>query len=247
MASAVQRFLGVWKSQDSYRIILPKFLLIESSGDVCSAAVSDGNQIVAEKSITEKNSHSTYLASYVDEVLKKSGLQIAELDAVVVGGGPGSYTGLRIGVSLAKGLCFGANIPLIACSTLRALAVAALEDKPNAQRVISLIDARRMDAYLGVFNANLEAEIEEHFITIDEQLAVDYLHGDTVAVGSGAAKWMEEFKLEEKVTNTKSELYAKHLLPEALQKWQQKSLEDLAYYEPNYIKSVFVTKPKPKF
>lgn len=225
----------------------PKFLLIESSGDTCSAAVSDGRQVIAEKSIQEKNSHSTYLASYVDEVLKKSGNEIKDLDAVVVGGGPGSYTGLRIGVSLAKGLCFGAHIPLIACSTLRALAAAALEQEPNAQRIISLIDARRMDAYLGVFSATLEPQIEEHFITIDKQLAVDYVQADTVAVGSGAPKWLDEFGDNLSVINIKSDLYAKHLLPEALEKWEQNSVEDMAYYEPNYIKSVFVTKPKPKF
>lgn len=226
---------------------MPKFLLIESSGEVCSAAVSVGDKIVAEKSIQEPNSHSTYLASYVDEVLTEANLKVTDLDAIVVGGGPGSYTGLRIGVSLAKGLCFGANIPLIACSTLRALAVAALEQNPGANRVISLIDARRMDAYLGVYNAELAAEVDEHFITIDEQLAVDYLSNDTLAIGSGASKWIEEFDLSGKVTHIKSALYANNLLPEALQKWEQNTVEDLAYYEPNYIKSVFVTKPKPKF
>ncbi len=226
---------------------MPKFLLIESSGDVCSAAVSVDERIVAEKSIQEPNSHSTYLASYVDEVLKTANLKVADLDAVVVGGGPGSYTGLRIGCSLAKGLCFGAGIPLIACSTLRALAVAALEQNPKASRVIALIDARRMDAYLGVFDADLKAVVEEQFITIDEQLAVDYVQEGTVSVGSGAPKWVEQFDLSESIINTQSALYAKHLLPEALLNWQQNKLEDLAYYEPNYIKSVFVTKPKPKF
>lgn len=226
---------------------MPKFLLIESSGDVCSAAVSVDEKIVSQKWIQEANSHSTYLASYVDEVLKAADLKVGDLDAVVVGGGPGSYTGLRIGVSLAKGLCFGADLPLIACSTLRALAVAALEQNPKAVRVISLIDARRMDAYLGVFNAKLEALVEEHFITIDEQLAVDYLQVNTLAVGSGAAKWIADFTPGSDVTVIKSTLYAKYLLPEALQKWEQKELEDVAYYEPNYVKSVFVTKPKPKF
>ncbi len=214
---------------------------------MCSAAVSVGAAIVAEKAIQEANSHSTYLASFVHEVLQGANLKVEDLDAIVVGGGPGSYTGLRIGVSLAKGLCFGANIPLISCSTLRALAVAALDKKPQADRVISLIDARRMDAYLGIFNDRLEAEVEEHFITIDEQLAVDYLKGGTIAVGSGAAKWIAEFQLNDSVEITESTLYAKHLLPEALQKWEKNSVEDMAYYEPNYIKSVFVTRPKPKF
>ena len=226
---------------------MPKFLLIESSGDVCSAAVSDGTQIIAEKSILEKNSHSTYLASYVDEVLKKSGNEIKDLDAVVVGGGPGSYTGLRIGVSLAKGLCFGAGLPLIACSTLYAQASAVFAKYPDADRVISLIDARRMDAYLGVFDQDMRAVVEEQFITIDAQLAVDYSKGKTIACGSGAAKWIEEFAPEGVVYRSFSGIYAKDLLMEALLKWEANVVVDLAYYEPNYIKSVFVTKPKPKF
>jgi len=226
---------------------LPKFLLIESSGDVCSAAVSSGTEIIAEKSIQEKNSHSNYLASFVDEVLKKSGLQIADLDAVVIGGGPGSYTGLRIGCSLAKGLCFGADIPLIACSTLKALAAAALEQNPNIDRVITLIDARRMDAYLGVFDKQLNAIVDEQFITIDAQLAVDYVKGETVVCGSGASKWIEEFSPEGVLEYSYSGIYANSLVREALQKWEQKDFVDVAYYEPNYIKSVFVTKPKPKF
>lgn len=226
---------------------MPKFLLIESSGDVCSAAVSNGTEIVAEKSIQEKNSHSNYLASYVDEVLRTSGYKINELDAVVIGGGPGSYTGLRIGCSLAKGLCFGADLPLIACSTLYAQASEALRNYPDADKVISLIDARRMDAYLGVFGKKLDTVVEEQFVTIDEQLAVDYVHGQTVACGSGAAKWVEEFSPSDVLHHLFSGIYAKDLLAEALLKWKNKEMVDLAYYEPNYIKSVFVTKPKPKF
>jgi tRNA threonylcarbamoyladenosine biosynthesis protein TsaB len=239
--------LGIQQNQINYRLELPKFLLIESSGDVCSAAVSNGREIIAEKSIQEKNSHSTYLASYVDEVLKKSGYQINELDAVVIGGGPGSYTGLRIGCSLAKGLCFGADLPLIACSTLYAQAAEALRKYPEADRLITLIDARRMDAYLGVFDKELNALVDEQFITIDEQLSVDYVQGKTIACGSGAAKWMDEFPLKNVLYHRFSGIYANNLLAEALIKWAKKEVVDLAYYEPNYIKSVFVTKPKPKF
>ncbi|MGB0849677.1 MAG: tRNA (adenosine(37)-N6)-threonylcarbamoyltransferase complex dimerization subunit type 1 TsaB [Bacteroidia bacterium] len=226
---------------------MAKFLLIESSGDVCSVAVSIDGAIVSEKSVLEANSHSTYLATFVNEVLLDVGFKVSELDAIVIGGGPGSYTGLRIGCSLAKGLCFGANIPLIACSTLRALASAAIDEHPKSQRIISLIDARRMDAYLGVFDREMNAIVEEQFITIDEQLAVDYLIDDTAIVGSGASKWVEEYLQEKSVSVTKSLLYARNLLPEATQKWKSKEFVDVAYYEPNYIKSVFVTKPKPKF
>jgi tRNA threonylcarbamoyladenosine biosynthesis protein TsaB len=214
---------------------------------VCSAAVSSGVEIIAEKSIQEQNSHSTYLASFVDDVLKQSDLKVSDLDAIVIGGGPGSYTGLRIGCSLAKGLCFGANVPLIACSTLKALAASALEQDSTLERIISLVDARRMDAYLGVFEPSLTSINDEQFITIDSQLSVDYVNGKTGVIGSGAKKWVEEFNVKNIVEFSISASYAKNLLPEALQKWQTKNFEDVTYYEPNYIKSVFVTKPKPKF
>ena len=226
---------------------MPKFLLIESSGDVCSVAVSSDSDIIAEMSIQEKNSHSTYLASFVDEVLQRSSFKVSDLDAVVIGGGPGSYTGLRIGCSLAKGLCFGADIPLIACSTLQAIAVSALEISPDLEQVITLIDARRMDAYVAVYDAKLMVVKNEHFATLDSQLVVDYINGHTGLAGSGAAKWIEEFDADIVVCFTESALYARNLLPEASKKWLSKSFEDVAYYEPNYIKSVFVTKPKPKF
>jgi tRNA threonylcarbamoyladenosine biosynthesis protein TsaB len=210
-------------------------------------ALSKDRRIVAEKSIQESNSHSTYLASFVNELMQANSWQIADLDAVVIGGGPGSYTGLRIGCSLAKGLCFGAGVPLIACSTLAALAAAALEEFPQADTILSLIDARRMDAYLGVFNQQLQAEIAEQFITIDAHLAAEYTQGITVACGSGASKWKDDFTPQNILFSSFSGIYAKNLLPQALQKWDVQDFEDVAYYEPNYIKSVFVTVPKPKF
>jgi tRNA threonylcarbamoyladenosine biosynthesis protein TsaB len=226
---------------------LSKFLLVESSGDVCSAAVSADNIIVSEKTVVEQNAHSTYLAQFIDDVLKEAGLKITELDAVVVGSGPGSYTGLRIGTSLAKGICFGADISLIACSTLKGIAVASFEANDTIETAVSLIDARRMDAYLGVFTRKLENVIEEKFITLDEQFAVDYNNEGVGANGSGVKKWLDDFVVNKVADCSKSAFSAVHLLPEATQRYNEKQFEDVAYFEPNYIKSVFVTKPKPKF
>lgn len=226
---------------------MPKFLLIESSGDVCSAAVSSDSEIVSSKSILEPNSHSTYLAGFIDDVLKVSGLDIGELDAVVIGGGPGSYTGLRIGCSLAKGICFATGLPLISCSDLRALASAGLDKNKEVNNVVCLIDARRMDAYLGVFDRKGRHVMKEQFVTLDEQLGVDYSCQDVGVVGNGAKKWIQGFK-DLQVKNIEIDtIYAEYLLKEANEKWRAKDFENLVTYEPNYIKSVFVTKPKPKF
>ncbi len=98
-----------------------------------------------------------------------------------------------------------------------------------------------------MFDKDLNTLVDEQFITIDAQLAVDYVKGETVACGSGASKWMEDFSPDGVLEYSYSGIYANNLVLEALQKWEQKDFVDVAYYEPNYIKSVFVTKPKPKF
>ncbi len=223
----------------------PQILLIETSGEVCSIALARGQEIVAEKAVYEANSHSNYLAGMVKELMDEAKINYDDLQAVAIAGGPGSYTGLRIGCSLAKGICFGAGIPLIACSTLKGIAAAAIEQTATSSQIISLVDARRMDAYVGVFNSNLELEGEEFFTTLDDEFKARYQNRSLVASGSGAAKWLEENPdLDIEFVETK--LLARHMLFEALNLFESQSFVDVAYYEPNYIKSVYVTKPKPK-
>lgn len=225
----------------------PYILLLETSGEICSVALSKGDKIIGQLAKEEPNSHSTYLAPMVQKLLTNARLLAKELNAVALSGGPGSYTGLRIGCSLAKGICFGANIPLIECSTLRALAFAA--GPTSAARIIPLVDARRMDAYMGIFDPDFYAAAEEQFVTLDEAFNEKFLNNTLtkLLVGSGAAKWQEHFSLPNVDVNTEVKLLAEHILPEAYSKFLVESWADLAYFEPNYIKSVFVTEPKRKF
>ena len=224
---------------------MPRLLLIESSNQVCSVALSKYGEIIQEKFIEEPNSHSVYLAPFVDEVMALSGLSFNQLDGVVVSDGPGSYTGLRIGSSLAKGICFGADIPLIAVSTLRGLAGIALKEYPSVNQVISLVDARRSDAYMGIYGQLLNPLADEQFVTINSEIRIE--KNNTAIIGSGANKFINELDKGKVLKHSKSALYAKDLLDEALLKWSDNSYVDLTTYEPNYIKSVFVTKPKSKF
>jgi tRNA threonylcarbamoyladenosine biosynthesis protein TsaB len=224
----------------------PIILLIETSGEVCSVAVAKGDSILGEKAIIEPNAHSTYLASLVNDLLTETNYSISDLSAVAISGGPGSYTGLRIGCSLAKGFCFATGVPLLACSTLKALASAAFDGTKSKNDVISLVDARRMDAYVGVFNADLKELEEEHFATLDDDFNARFTNPDYLVVGSGAQKWLDANK-SQNLTYFQTQLFAKHMLPEALEKFKKEDFSDVAYYEPNYIKSVYVTKPKPKF
>ena len=224
---------------------MPRLLLIESSNQVCSVALCKQGEIIQEKSVEEPNSHYVYLAPFVDEVMAQSGLSFSQLDGVVVSDGPGSYTGLRIGSSLAKGICFGADIPLIAVSTLRALAGLALKEYPSVNQIISLVDARRDDAYMGIYDRELNPLVDEQFVTINSEIRIE--KNKTAVIGSGANKFINELDKGKVLKYSKSALYAKDLLDEALLKWSDNSYVDLTTYEPNYIKSVFVTKPKSKF
>lgn len=224
---------------------MPNLLLIESSNEICSVALSQEKSIIQEKYINKPNSHSVYLAPFVNEVLNNATMSINELDGVVISDGPGSYTGLRIGSSLAKGICLGAGIPLMAVSTLKGLAKKALNDYPSVDQAIALVDARRSDAYLGVYNQQLKPIIKEQFITINSELKIE--KSNAVVVGSGAMKFINELDVKKELKYSESVLYAKDLLDEAMLKWAKQDFVDLTSYEPNYIKSVFVTKPKSKF
>lgn len=224
---------------------MPNLLLIESSNEICSVALSQEKSIIQEKYIDKPNSHSVYLAPFVNEVLNNATMSINELDGVVISDGPGSYTGLRIGSSLAKGICLGADIPLMAVSTLKGLAKKALNDYPSVDQAIALVDARRSDAYIGVYNQQLKPIIKEQFITINSELKIE--KSNAVVVGSGAMKFINELDVKKELKHSESVLYAKDLLDEAMLKWTKRDFVDLTSYEPNYIKSVFVTKPKSKF
>jgi tRNA threonylcarbamoyladenosine biosynthesis protein TsaB len=225
---------------------MSSLLLLESSGEICSVALTQSGKIIQEKAILEPNAHSLYLAPFVADVLKSNGLTACQLDAVAISAGPGSYTGLRIGCSLAKGLCFGAGIPLIAVSTLKALAQLARIEYPSAKHIISLIDARRMDAYMGQYDEALRIHQDETFVTINSDIKLPNKH--VAVVGSGAAKFMAELKLDKSDYNyVQSSLYARHMLIEANDLWESQTFVDLESYEPNYIKTVYVTKPKSKF
>lgn len=224
---------------------MPNLLLIESSNEICSVALSQEKSIIQEKYIDKPNSHSVYLAPFVNEVLNNATMSTNELDGVVISDGPGSYTGLRIGSSLAKGICLGAGIPLMAVSTLKGLAKKALNDYPSVDQAIALVDARRSDAYIGVYNQQLKPIIKEQFITINSELKIE--KSNAVVVGSGAMKFINELDVKKELKHSESVLYAKDLLDEAMLKWAKQDFVDLTSYEPNYVKSVFVTKPKSKF
>lgn len=224
-------------------------LLIETATKVCSAGLARENKIIAyreDKSM--QYSHSSLLTSFIEEVLSDSGIAFKHLDAVAVSMGPGSYTGLRIGVSAAKGFCYALDIPLIAVNTLDSLvSVAAVQNEIKADFYVPMIDARRMEVYNAVFDASLRPVRETKAEIIEENSFSELLSkGEVAFFGDGADKCKAVIKHPNAVFYDNVFPSVSGLVSPAFEKLQKKEFEDLAYFEPFYLKDFVAGKPKVK-
>ena len=229
-------------------------LFIETSTEVCSIAISSGDKIVGSKVEREPKSHARIAAPLVNTLLKELQIEMSNIDAVVVSEGPGSYTGLRVGVSLAKGLCYGASKPLIAVGSLDLLANLALEEirakvlnETEREFLIApMIDARRMEVYTSLYNSDNERLESVKALIVDENSFKNNLEkGLLFFCGDGSSKVRDVIKH----TNAKFieiESLAQGMLANALKKFQNKEFEDIAYFEPFYLKDFIAGTPKKK-
>ena len=245
---------------------MARILLIETSTSVLSVALAVDGTVVAERICREPRMQASLTAPLVKEVLDEAGLKAPDCDAVAVSSGPGSYTGLRVGVSTAKGLAFGAGRPLIAVGTLDVLVDGALCDdgakRPRGSGgvapqsvedsidhgdnplIVPMIDARRMEVYTAVYSAEGErlTEIESHIIGPDS--FAPYLEkGKVLFVGDGALKGKDVIahpnaRFEEAFP------LARHMAPRAQKAFEEGKFENLAYFEPFYLKDFIPTIPK---
>jgi len=214
-------------------------LCIETTTTNCSVAISVGGKITTIKEINNKQySHAEKLHLFIEDVLNEANIQKTQLDAIAVSKGPGSYTGLRIGVSAAKGLCFALDIPLIAVSTLEALAyqVTSVDGV-----IIPMLDARRMEVYSAVFNSDKKDLREIKAEILDESSFSEYLEeGKAYFIGDGVAKFKN-------ICSHTNAIFIEDKFPSANdmrflaeEKFKKSEIEDVAYFEPYYLKD-FVT------
>jgi tRNA threonylcarbamoyladenosine biosynthesis protein TsaB len=228
-------------------------LAIETSTKVCSTALFKDDKLVGYKEEGGAFNHAERLNLFIQELLKKHELSFTDLNAIAVSKGPGSYTGLRIGVATAKGLCYALGIPLIAVSTLKSMAAQALtqsELTPSANTLLCpMIDARRNEVYTALFNAQLEtikpiaAEIIEDANVFDQWTDQKQLY----YFGDGAEKCQSTLQTEKRchyLNITECCPSARFMGNVAYQKWQQQAFEDVAYFEPFYLKAFMATTPK---
>ena len=229
-------------------------LCIETGTDVCSVGLAENGQLVALRESCGRD-HARNVAVYVDELLRERDIDADEIDAIAVGKGPGSYTGLRIGVSFAKGLCYGLGKPLIAIGSLDALVEVAREDAEagivdvddfERATLCPMVDARRMEVYTQLFNGRGDAQGEVEAKIIDEQSFAEEIAAaeEFVIFGNGAAKCAGT--LSERVKLIDIAPSARGLARLAQEALDAGRTEDIAYFEPFYLKNFVVTTSKKK-
>ena len=220
-------------------------LNLETATTNCSVSISKDDQIIALKENNAENySHSEQLHIFIKEALQEASLSFSDIEAVSISKGPCSYTGLRIGVSAAKGLCFSLDVPLISIPTLESMARQV--ELQAGEIVIPVLDARRMEVYSCVYDADHQEIRETRAEIIDEGSFTEYASASKVyLIGSGAEKCRgvlehPNFQFEETIVPS-----AREMGPLAFKKFQAKQFEDVAYFEPYYLKD-FVIQSKKK-
>ena len=222
-------------------------LSIETSTDVCSVAMSENGQCIFKQEDHGGPNHAVSLGVYVDEALSFTDNHAIPLGAVAVSCGPGSYTGLRIGVSMAKGVCYGRNVPMLAVPTLEVMCVPVLLNHEIEEDALlcPMIDARRMEVYSAIYNRALKEQREIRADVVDADTYREFLDRRPVYFfGNGAAKCMETINHPNARLIEGIEPLAKYMFPLAERKWVQEEYEDLAYYVPFYLKDFVAKMPK---
>lgn len=233
----------------------PRILHLETATNVCSVALSEGGNLVSIRESREDRSHGSLLTVFMEEVIREAGLQPKDIDAISISKGPGSYTGLRIGVSVAKGFAYASDIPVIGINTLQALSCAAMNNEKIKELCKSfpklllcpMIDARRMEVYTALYDQNskevspVEAKIvnEDSFKQILESSKI-------VFFGNGSEKVKEIITHPSAFFIEDISPSSRYMLPLALDSFSRKSFENTAYFEPFYLKDFVATIPKNK-
>ena len=222
-------------------------LNLETSSTNCSVCLAKDGVILAMKELNSENySHAEKLHVFIEEVMNEAALKMQDLEAIAVSKGPGSYTGLRIGVSAAKGLCYALDVPLVSVSTLKSMA-SQLKSVDEDALVIPVLDARRMEVYSAVFDNHLNQVRETKAEIIDEQSFEEYIGSTSVHfLGSGAEKIKGIFNSDNLTFHLDVVPSAKEMALISFDKFKNKDFEDVAYFEPYYLKDFVLQTKKDK-
>jgi tRNA threonylcarbamoyladenosine biosynthesis protein TsaB len=228
---------------------MPLILSIETSTPICSVALHLDNQLLASAYLGTAQSHSSMLTSLIQQVIQNADKELKDIQAIAIAKGPGSYTGLRIGTSTAKGLCYALGVPLLAVNTLEAMAYQFYQTKWDNVWLCPMLDARRMEVYCAIFDQNMHEIEPTQAKIIDETSFAEYLLNQKIIFfGDGSTK------CKQKLQNSTNAFFVDDIVPSAvtigylaLQLFQRQSFEDLAYFEPFYLKDFVNTTPKKNY
>ncbi len=223
-------------------------LHLETASPVCSVALSRDGVLLGLRESSGEKSHATRLTLFIEELLSTNDLMVSSLDAISLGMGPGSYTGLRIGTSVGKGLAYGAGKPLIGIPTLQALAAGFLADHPETEGFLCpMLDARRMEVYTAIYNPDLHEISPVEAMILTEESLHDVLEVQPVwFFGSGSLKAAEMIHHPNARFGGAFPLSAAFQTQLAVAAWAKKDFLDTAYFEPHYLKEFIATVAKNK-
>lgn len=219
-------------------------LNIETATKNCSVSLAENGKVLAIKELNDGSyTHGENLHAFIKHVIESAGINTTNLDAIAVSKGPGSYTGLRIGVSATKGLCFSLDKPLISVPTLEVLAYAI--DVEKDALIVPMLDARRMEVYSAVFDSNYEQIRETQAEIIDENSFASQLNsGNVYFLGDGAEKCKNIIKHENAIFLDGYFPSSKEMARLSYEKYKKSNFENVAYFEPYYLKDFIVGTPK---
>ncbi len=219
-------------------------LLLETATSSCSVALSENGKIIAVREANERNIHASHITLFIEELMIQTGKKYSDLKAVAVSKGPGSYTGLRIGVSTAKGLCYALDIPLLGIDTLEAMASGLLSKMEIQQSdlLIPMIDARRMEVYTGIFQKDLKVIEPVNAKIVDASSFDQFSDRNLILFGDGAGKFKGLFSGQTNIRFIDFTNSAEDLNFLAFRKFNDNETENTAYFEPFYLKDFLVTK-----
>lgn len=224
---------------------MSKILCIETATDICSVCLSIDGAPVALSETAQGFSHASKLTLLIEECLNKASLTLNDIDAVAVSQGPGSYTGLRIGVSVAKGICYALDKPMIAIDTLEALAWACANEEKQEVHFCPMIDARRMEVYTAMYNLQGKEEQSVHALIVDEHAFEDiFSKGETIFFCGNGAEKCKPILTSSFAQFSNIICSAKHLSHLAKKYFEEEKFCDTAYFSPLYYKSPNITIPK---
>lgn len=233
----------------------PVILHIETATSICSVALSRGKDLLSVRESSEDKSHGSLLTVFMEEVMKEAGISPSGINAVAVSKGPGSYTGLRIGVSATKGFAYARNIPVIGVATLEALSLAARDNEAvialiqgeKKALLAPLIDARRMEVYSAIYTPEGKEFLPVAARILNEESFNDILADRTIIFfGNGSDKAAKQIRHPNAHFLSGINPSARHMIPLAYESYIQQSFEDSAYFEPFYLKDFIATIPKKK-